>query len=370
MNGRAALPVPVWCAVVALVVNGLAVLVTLSVADWRPSVLVRMAASEPIALLAREAAPSFAFVAPAAHYDGVYYYAIAWDPLARGPAHLLIDRAAYRYGHPGYGWLAHLLSPGVGMIPTALLAVNLAAAAIGPWAFAVLARRLGCSPWLGLGAALNPGIIYAVTVDTSEALSAAVLALGLLAYLGRRWLRAAALLGYLPLIKEPFVLVPFSLGAWEVVEALRGRRAPDWRRRAATLAPAVIPFALWQTYLRLQFGVWSFSGGTGNFTVPFEGWIMTLQRAAMMGSRGSFDQMQLGQAEVALLMATAGLLAVGIARALRFKSPIDAIYPPFGAMLFGMTWIMLLYPKDLLRMLVVPLVLLPFVLAGRHDPAG
>ena len=98
--------IPLACAAVAMATACLAVLATVSVADWNVTVLVRMAAEEPIAPLARETDPDFAFVHYHGRGDGVSYYAIARDPLARGDEHDLIQWPAYRYGHPGYSWLA------------------------------------------------------------------------------------------------------------------------------------------------------------------------------------------------------------------------------------------------------------------------
>src|ERR1051326_2468641 len=99
------------CAAAALVVCGLAALSEISQQGGITS-LVHMSASEPMAAVARRTDPSFRFVDPQAHYDGVYFYAMARDPLARGPEHLLLDRPAYRYGHIGYAWLVWLASFG------------------------------------------------------------------------------------------------------------------------------------------------------------------------------------------------------------------------------------------------------------------
>src|SRR6266571_2868619 len=95
-------PVAFACAAIALAVCGVAVEASIADRGWKVSTLVRMSDVEPMAKLAREADPSFSFVNPAAHYDGVYFYAIARDPIARSEAHKLIDLAAYRYSHPLY----------------------------------------------------------------------------------------------------------------------------------------------------------------------------------------------------------------------------------------------------------------------------
>src|SRR5215210_2591898 len=163
------------CAAIALATTGAAVAAALAAREWSPSALVHMSATEPIARLARDADSGFHFVPPGAHYDGVYFYAIARDPFARGDAHTLIDGSAYRYGHAGYGWLAGIVSLGrAELVPSALLAINLVAVAVAAFAASALARDYGWSPWGGVVVAVNPGTIFAATVDTSEALGVAM----------------------------------------------------------------------------------------------------------------------------------------------------------------------------------------------------
>jgi hypothetical protein len=110
---------------VAALALGLLVVYT-SIVDrgGRLSLLVHMTKGSAIAQIAA-ADPSFAYVG--SHYDGVYFYAMALDPLANGWAHMLIDAGANRYGHPAYGWVAGLLSLfGVRLLPPGHLGVGLA----------------------------------------------------------------------------------------------------------------------------------------------------------------------------------------------------------------------------------------------------
>ncbi|MGH2757231.1 MAG: hypothetical protein ACRDI3_05530, partial [Actinomycetota bacterium] len=110
------------CAGVAVAVAFVPIAYAVGIRDWDPSGLVRMSAEEPMAGLAVRNDPDFKFVHPQAHYDGVYFYAVAVDPFARGEAHELIDKSAYRYGHAGYGWLAWIVSLGsAGAVPLALM---------------------------------------------------------------------------------------------------------------------------------------------------------------------------------------------------------------------------------------------------------
>jgi hypothetical protein len=352
------------CTVIALAVSGVAVVASIESRGWSPTTLVRMGTTEPMARLASEASPDFRFVSPAAHYDGVYFYTIARDPFAWGEPHTLIDNAAYRYGHPGYGWLAWLLSLGMaGAVPAALLLVSLASVAIAAYAASLIARDHGWSPWGGLVVAFNPGIVYSVTADTSEPLGIALLALALLAWTRHRRTAATVAIAAACLTKEPFVLVPVGLALWEAIEAARGRRSPDLVRRLALLAVGPACLAAWYVYLRLAFGHFPFSEAHGLTTLPLEGWIDAFRDAAVFAT-GDFNASQIGSVSVPLLAVCGVLLLLGLVVSLQARTPIDPVYLLFALVALSLSWLGVLYPKDLFRELVVPLSLVPAVLAG------
>ncbi|MDX6503785.1 MAG: hypothetical protein QOE29_910, partial [Gaiellaceae bacterium] len=110
LAGRAKGWVALWCALAAVGTCLAAALAEMSPNGFSPSKLVHLGDGEPLAATARATDPGFVLVPGTSHYDGVYYYAIGRDPLARGPEHLLIDAPAYRYGHAGFGWLAWITS--------------------------------------------------------------------------------------------------------------------------------------------------------------------------------------------------------------------------------------------------------------------
>lgn len=358
------------CAAVAIFVCGGAAAVSLSVRDGRMSALVRMSGQEPMATLAREADPSFSFVQPQAHYDGVYFYAIARDPLARGRAHELIDKAAYRYGHAGYGWLAWLLSGGkASAVPAALLALSLAGVAVAAVAFSLLAVELGLSPWLGLVVAFNPGVVYATTADTSEPIALAVLALTLLAWTRGRYGWAAVALAAGCFIKEPLLLVPVGLGIWMIFDAIRGRATIRWTRVAALAAGPVL-YGGWFIYLRNVFGVWPSQQPSDEFlTAPFTGWIDSLRRAAEFAT-GPFETMQIGNTSVALLISVGAVLIAGMVLALRARNAIAPVFLLLALLVFSLNWLGVLYPKDLIREVSLAFALLPFVILRGAPSAG
>jgi len=307
------------------------------------------------------------FVHPEAHYDGTYFYAIARDPFAQGEAHRLIDRSAYRYGHAGYGWLAWIVSFGQGgAVPFALLIVALAGVGGAGFAASLLARAFGWSGWWGLLVALSPGIVFAVTVDTSEPVAAAFLLMGLLAWKQERWGLAAVWLAAACLTKEPLLVVPVGVAAWELVELRRGRGIEGIRKRIALLAIGPVLFLAWYIYLRATFGVWPFQQEAQDYlTFPFVGWIDSMRKASVL-ARGSFQAMQVGNAAVPLLAVWGAAMIVGLVRARKVHSFVEPVFILMALTVLSLNWLGVLFPKDLIRETALTMLLLPLALAGRR----
>ena len=359
---KRAVTIPLLCGVIALTVSVTATLVVISQQNWRVSALVRMASTDPIARLASESDANFAFVPSSEHYDGVYFYAIAEDPLARDEAHTLIDESAYRYGHAGYGWLAWLVSlRDPAFIPGALLFLGLLGVTVAAIATSLIARQLGWTPWAGLFAAFSPGLVSSVISDTAEPVGIAVVALAVLFWLRGRIGWSAVFLVAACLIKEPFVLVPVALALWDGVRWLRGTRPSHVVARVLALAAGPVAFGAWYAYLRVDFGLWPYRASVGLFGPPVAGWVDTLKRA--VGLATDFNGAQLSAVVVPLLVVVAAALIAGAVRALRVRSPLDVVYLLFFLLAALLNWWTLLYPKDLIRELVVPLLLLPAVFA-------
>jgi hypothetical protein len=80
----------------------------------------------------------------------------------------------------------------------------------------------------------------------------------------------------------------------------------------------------------------------------------------------SFDRLVTGHVTVPLLATLAAAFLIGIARAVRLRTPIDPVYLMFMPIVFAMNTWGLLYAKDAIREVAIPLLLLPAVLAGRR----
>jgi hypothetical protein len=353
--------IPIACAVAALASAGAGVIASLRWQAWDTSSLVRMHERLPLSKLALKDDPTFRLRTTSGFYDGAYFYAIARDPLATGEAHHLLDEAPYYWGHPAYGWLAWLASAGgrPGAVPDALLAVGLLSIFIAGAAASLLARALGWSPWGGLVVALNPGLVFAVYSDTSESLGAALLLLGLAAYAGGRRGWAIGLFAALCFVKEPLVLVPLAIAAWEL---LRTRRPPF-------VVAAVVPAVLWWIYLRIHLGAFPFGQGSERLTAPLVGWKRALLDAASQSWDKNVDTAQMGEASVALIIVVGLAILVAGIYALRLRSVAAPAFLAIAALYACITPNGVQYPKDLIRELALVLTLLPFVLAARANPA-
>jgi hypothetical protein len=347
-----------------MAVSGVAVLATISVQSWSLTTLVRTAPDDPIAPLTRRVDPDFEFVR-GGHYDGSFFYAVAIDPIAQGDAHHLIDRAAYRYAHPGYGWAAWLVALGRPQaVPLALFLVGLASLAVAAWGAALIAAHFGWSPWWGgLVVALSPGLIFSTIADTSEPLGFALVAGTLLAWLNRRLVLVAVLSSFACLVKEPLIAVPVALAFWELLQARRGRESPDMHARLLALLPGPFVFAFWLMYVRAVFGVWPSSQVADAVSLPPFGWADTFHRAAEMAAGGG-GAMQVGTAALALLPVVGALVIIGIVKAIRLRTFLDVVYLALVPVVLSLNWLQLLNPKDLVRVTALSVALVPAVIAS------
>jgi hypothetical protein len=348
--------VPLVCAFVALASAGAGVVASLHWEAWDTTALVRMHRTLPVATLALRDDPTFRLRDDSGFYDGAFFYAIARDPLATGEAHHLLKESPYYWGHPAYGWVAWLASAGgrPGAVPNALLAIGLVAMLVAGAAASLLARALGWTPWGGLAVALNPGLVFAVNTDTSEPLGAALLLLGLVAYVSGRRGWALALLSALCLVKEPLVLVPLAIAGWDL-----------WRtRRPPFIAAAVVPAVFWWVYVRIHLGAFPFGQGRERLALPLAGWKRGLLDAARQSWNPGVDTAQLGQAAVPLIIVVGLAIVVAAVYALRLRTVVHPAFLILAALYACIAPNGVQYPKDLTRELALVLVLLPFVFAA------
>lgn len=246
-------------------------------------------------------------------YDGQFTYYIALDPLhaaariARvcdvtlpgypGPRYvpelhrtlgkmLDCEMPAYRYQRILHAALARLLALGQpALVPWAMLAINLAALALGTWALGALLAAERVSAWYALVYGLFGGIFFAVRVSTTEPLAYGLVLLAI--YFAMRppgrVLIAALMLALAALAKETTLFFVAGLAAYYL---FTGR----WRDMLRLSLIALVPFIVWQFVLRVwlgQFGIGSGGSGATPFEIiPYNGiWrILGLQAGIWQGA--------------------------------------------------------------------------------------
>jgi hypothetical protein len=224
-----------------------------------------------------------------------------------------------------------------------------------------LAVLFGWPASSGLFVALHPGLLVGTTLDTSEAFGAALMVLALLAWFRNDKFMAAGLMAYLCIVKEPYLAVPIGLLIWEFI----GDRQSEWRARLkekVILIGAVLPLVGWWIYIRTVLHEWPVAQAW-LVERPVYGYLDTLAKVSRMASLGG-NESQIGIVSICLVLSVGLALVVGVVRASRFETPIDAIFILFVGVASVLSWWQLQYPKELLRILATPLLLLPAVFAG------
>jgi len=216
-------------------------------------------------------------------FDGQFFYRIAVSPLTsrRSVAGVRFDLPALRNARWLYGSMAWTVSGGDrDVVPWALIALNLAAAAVAGGLSGALARDSGRHALWGLLLALYPGFAYSLSLDTSELVAATFLLAALLALRRRRWALAAATLTLAVLTRDTAVVVAVGVVVAPVWARLRSRT--EARHLGPFLAGAVpiAIFGLWQLLQRARFGAWPLtSSGDNNLAAPFRGLAHELGRS-------------------------------------------------------------------------------------------
>ncbi|MBN2469259.1 MAG: hypothetical protein JXN59_00945 [Anaerolineae bacterium] len=241
-------------------------------AFWQPWVIIALVALIYLgAVLAANNADPLVFVTlgtrfgeqqsgGAEGYDGQFTYHIARDP--EGAASL-IDVPAYRYQRILLPLLARVLALGQpGLIPWALVGINLAALLVSTALLGQLLAGYKANQWYALVYGLFPGVLMAVRLSLNEPLAyGLVIGAWWLYTRDRKWLAFGAL-ALAALAKETTLL--FTAGF--ILCELASRR---WSTALLGGSLSVLPFAIWQVVLYRTFGAFGVGSG-GALATPFE----------------------------------------------------------------------------------------------------
>jgi hypothetical protein len=216
-------------------------------------------------------------VMPGSGYDGQFYYRLALDPanLVSRAFGIRLDSPfrLQRIGYPALAWVVSAGQPG--LVPWALLVVNLIGLGAVGWLGGRLARDVHRHPMWGLVPAGFCGLLYALGHDLTEITEYAFLLGALLALRDRRSLLAALGLTAAVLTRETAVVTVVAVGVVRLVALLRHRARPGTADLPWAL-PLVV-FATWQLICWTVVGVLPLTNGTGyNLSLPFAGLWLSL----------------------------------------------------------------------------------------------
>lgn len=194
-------------------------------------------------------------------YDGQFAYYISRDWLSAA-SHL--DNAPYRLQrilHPVLGWLASSGQPG--LLPWALILLNLAAITGATYAIGRWFSSEKVSPWYALSFTLFLGLFLAYSRALTEPVAFALAACGTVFWLKRSYPAAILLLAAASLGKETAFLFIAGIAVAEAVQ----RR---FLAASAVLA-AALPLLAWEVWLYSQFHVIPIASGPTIERVPLSG---------------------------------------------------------------------------------------------------
>jgi hypothetical protein len=189
-------------------------------------------------------------------YDGQFYYYTALDP---ADAAGLLDNATFRLQRIFFPLLIRAFALGqAALIPWVMLGLNWGAVVGGTWLVARLLARWGRSPWFALSYGLASGVPVALTFDTAEPLTFALVALGMwwwspdpaadreppTAFRARWGQPLGALVFALALLTRE--LAAFAVAGYAVAALFRR----DWRG-LGWAAAAWVPIVGWSAYLSI-----------------------------------------------------------------------------------------------------------------------
>jgi hypothetical protein len=265
-------------AMVVLVAYGLVIRETASLLEGRYSGLLRVSESffDRVPFLKnRPEVRSSLRLNPDSGYDAQFQYFAIYDPLLRRYSaqpqmyREVADAPPYRFGRMGFPMLARLFAGSrwqwypVTMVALVWLGVGLAA-----FTLALLAQRLGASAAWGLLVLLIPGFWQSVQVTLPEPVAAALLLLGYLSVLSKRFVLATCLFGVSLLVRETGIVFVLA------IVLLTGSAELPTRARVMLLCSAV-PIAVWRLYVAaVLWPDWGWQGliySPHVMTVPFAG---------------------------------------------------------------------------------------------------
>ena len=197
-------------------------------------------------------------------YDGQFVLSIASNPAPQEAAPHL-DVPAYRYQRILLPILAHLFSLGQERwVPWLIVALNLGAHLVGTWVLARYLKEHGVNPLYALYYGIWVGSLLAIRLDLPEPLAFALVILGFQALTSERDWIGWVLMGLALFARE-------VTGVFIAAQVLVYLYKKQWSRAAGLSTIGVVPFLVFQVWLKSVFGSYGVGSG-GAMATSFE-WI-------------------------------------------------------------------------------------------------
>lgn len=200
-------------------------------------------------------------------YDGQFAYQIAKDPLHASP---FLDEPAYRYQRILYPILARILTFGnINAIPWALILINIVSLTLGTLATEKILLAHHHSRWYALAYGGFAGFLLSLRLDLTEPLAFALIQWGILLFDRGKWWRSIPLFALAALTRELTLLFAAAC-VFYLFSNKRFTQGFLWG------LGTLLPFGLWQVFLRLWLGEWGIRSGGARASsfeiIPFKGW--------------------------------------------------------------------------------------------------
>lgn len=212
-------------------------------------------------------------------YDGHYFYQIAHRFFENPKA---VDQIphdypfrddvppAYRYQRILYPILARLFALGQpDLIPWMLIAVNLAAIALGTYMTERILVGMDVSQWYALAYGFYGGQFIALRSNMADPVAQAFVQVAILAWMKERRVWTGIAFALAALAKETALIFLVAYGLYYLVKW-------NWRWLIA-LGAGALPYAAYQVALYFWLGDSGISSGEPFIFVPFGGWLMAAQ---------------------------------------------------------------------------------------------
>ncbi len=200
-------------------------------------------------------------------YDGQFAYQIAINPAGAAP---YLDIPAYRYQRILYPLVARILGlANTSLIPWMLILINVVSITLGTLATEKILQDHGKNRWFALVYGLFAGHMLSLRLDLTEPMAFMLVQWGVLLFDRKRYGWSGLLFALAGLTRE---LTLIFAAACTLSLLFKDRKV--WGAVWGLLI--LLPFGLWQFFLRWWLGSWGVSSGgalSSSFEIiPYRGW--------------------------------------------------------------------------------------------------